>query len=222
LWNVLEGVLSYYSGDSIISKARYIIPKLMCLYYLKDKLNVFWNTLQKSRGYEQVVEDFIRDSTHETNHDKYDVLKLLTNIIKYGEDLGNHFGTNKYILNRKYLELGQIIVGKSNLFEEVNEIHKKIEYDIIRIYRTRNVLVHSGNTTKTNILLKNARLMQYISNLMGVILHYKMKNSNHTISEILYSIPETYDYYLNDSKNFKNNTDCNRAAEIFKPTYLFL
>lgn len=222
LWNVLEGMLSYYSGDSIISKARYIIPKLMCLYYLKEKLNVFWNTLQKSRGYEEEVEDFIRESTHETNYDKYDVLKLLTNIINYGEDLCNHFGTNKYILQRKYLELGHIIVGKSNLHEEVSEIHKKIEYDIIRIYRTRNVLVHSGNTTNTNILLKNARLMQYISNLMGVILHYKMKNSNHSISEILYSIPETYDCYLNDCKSFKDNKDCKRAAEIFKPTYLFL
>ncbi len=222
LWNVLEHILSYYSEDSIISKARFIIPKLMCLYYLKDKLNVFWHTLQVSRGYEQPVADFIQSSKHEAHPEKYDISKLLSNIKIRGEDLCKHFGTNKYILSRKYRELGMIITGENNLFQEIEELHRKIEYDIVRIYRTRNVLVHSGNTTRTNILLKNARLMQYTSNLMGVILHYKMKNSNHTISEILYSIPETYDCYLKDCQEFKKNIDHKPVAEIFHLTYLFL
>lgn len=222
LWNVLEYILSYYSGDSIISKARYIIPKLMCLYYLKDKINIFWNTLQVSRGYEKVVESFIQDSKHEIFTEKYDIVKLLSNIEINGEKLSNSFGTNKYILDRKYQELGMIITRKNSLHEEIKELHKKMEYDIVRIYRTRNVLVHSGNITQTNILLKNARLMQYISNLMAVILHYKMKNSNHSISEILYSIPETYDCYLKDCEEFKKNADYKTSVEIFKPTYLFL
>lgn len=222
LWNVLEYILSYYSGDSIISKARYIIPKLMCLYYLKDKLNIFWNTLLVSRGYEKPVEDFIQNSKHEAYPDKYDISKLLSNIEKTGGNLSGYFGTNKYILDRKYQELGAMIAGKTKLHEELKELHEKIEYDIVRIYRTRNILVHSGSVTKTNILLKNARLMQYISNLMGVILHYKMKNSNHSISEILYSVPETYNSYLKDCQAYKGNNGNKSVVEIFKPTYLFL
>lgn len=223
LWNALEYILSYYSGDSIISKARHIVPKLMCLYYLKDKLNVFWNTLHMSRLYGKPVEEFIHNSTDVKDPDKYDIPKLLTNIKTSGEKLCEHFGTNKYILSRKYQELGMIIERENSLQREIEELHKKIEYDIVRIYRTRNVLVHSGSTTKTDILLKNARLMQYISNLMGVILHYKMINSNHSISEILYSIPETYDCYIKDCKDFKENENYNKPIEeIFKPTYLFL
>ena len=221
-WNVLEYILSYYSGDSIISKARYIIPKLMCLYYLKDKLNIFWNTLQVSRGYDKPIDDFIKNSKHDSLSEKYDIAKLLFNIKENGKELSKSFGTNKYVLDRKYQELGMIITGENSLYQEITDLHKRIEYDIVRIYRTRNILVHSGNITKTNILLKNARLMQYISNLMSVILHYKMKNSNHSISEILYSVPETYDCYLKDCEDFKKNVDNRSAVDIFKPSYLFL
>jgi len=222
LWNVLEYILSYYSGGSIISKARNLVPKLMCLYYLKDKLNVFWNTLLMSRRYLQPVEEFIQNSRHDDYPDKYDIFKLINNIEKSGEELSSNFGTNKNILDRKYKEIGAIITRKTKLHDEIKELHEKIEYDIVRIYRTRNILVHSGNITRTNILLKNARLMQYISNLMGVILHYKMKNSNHSISEILYSIPETYTCYLKDCQAFIGESGDKSVVEIFKPTYLFL
>ena len=98
LWNVLESILSYYSDDSIISKARCLIPKLMCLYYLKDKLNIFWNTLQKSRDYKEKVTNFIQDSINEKIPNKYDITKLINNIKTYGEELCEYFGTNRNIL----------------------------------------------------------------------------------------------------------------------------
>lgn len=221
LWNALEYILSYYSGESIISKARFIIPKLMCLYYLKDKLNVFWNTLLTSRNYEDDVKEFIEQSKSDIDPNKYDMNDLLVSIEKKGEILCNRFGTNKQVISRKYFEIGSILACETDLKKEIELLHNKIEYDVVRIYRTRNILVHSGNLTNTNILLKNARLMQYISNLTGVILHYKMKNNNHTIAEILYSIPETYVKYLNDIEKSENKFSI-PLEEVFKPQYLFL
>ncbi len=218
-WNVLEYVLSYYSGESIISKVRFIIPKLVCLYYLKDKLNIFWNTLAVSRGYGDEVKEFIDNSKKDDF--KYDIKKLIENIEKAGMGLSECFGTNKHVLTRKYFEVGGIIAGKVDLRKELENLHKRIEYDIVRIYRTRNILVHSGSLTNTNIVMKNARLMLYISNLLGVILHYKMKNSQYSISEILCTVPETYNYYLDsctkDGEKYKAPIE-----EIFKPQYLFM
>lgn len=224
LWSVLEYLLSYYSGNSIIGKAKEIIPKIMCLYLLKDKLNIFWSILQKSLKREEIVEDFINKSLLSDSFEKYDIKKLLYNVQHFNKTLIGKFGYNSQILDRKYCEIGGIISKKIDIVKYLKEIHEMIEADIIRIYRTRNIIVHSGNLTKTNVLLKNARLMQYISNLIGVILYYKMKNNEHTIKEILYSIPETYrDYFeqLNKLKNEKN-TDKVDMEEVFKPKYLFL
>lgn len=242
LWNVLEYILGHYSGDSIISKARFIIPKIMCLYYLKDKVNIFWTTLQLSRNHKQPVLDFISESEDENYKGKYDIDKLLNIILSSGEELSENFGTNKYVLSRKYLEIGMLLhipllekqsgdnekdkrnklnAEQKKLKKEIEELHRLIDYDIVRIYRTRNILIHSGNITRTNILLKNARLTQYLNNLMALILHYKMKNSNHSISEILYSVPETYNAYLNDCINYKEGSGITNT-EIVKPKYLFL
>ena len=43
LWSVLEYMLTFHEGSSIISKVKDIIPKVICLYYIKDKINMFWN-----------------------------------------------------------------------------------------------------------------------------------------------------------------------------------
>ena len=134
-----------------------------------------------------------------------------------------------------------MIDKKMDLAALIEKTHQMIEDDISRIYRTRNIVVHSGNQTHTNILLKNIRLTRYLSNLLGVILHYKMKNNEITIQEILYSIPATYENYLEELKEFKkskntkgkdsqsedsqsedSNEDESVVEEIFKPSYLFL
>lgn len=224
LWSVLEYLLSYYSSDSIISKAKDIIPKIMCLYMLKDKLNIFWNLLSYSVNKEELAEEFMAKSLLDGNKEKYDISKLIENINTYNVTLQDKFGYNGIILNRKYFELGCILDKEVDLSVIIKDTHQTIEDDIIRIYRTRNIIVHSGNQTKTNTLLKNVRLTQYISNLIGVILHYKMKNNEHTIQEILYSIPATYENYLKMLEKFKKEKDfnINLLQEIFKPHYLFL
>ena len=241
LWSVLEYLLSYYSSNSIISKAKDIIPKLMCLYMLKDRLNIFWNVLQASINREEEAEEFMASSSLTTNKEKYDVSKLISNIKKNKETLIDKFGYNGVVLNRQYSELGCMIDKKMDLAALIEKTHQMIEDDISRIYRTRNIVVHSGNQTHTNILLKNIRLTRYLSNLLGVILHYKMKNNEITIQEILYSIPATYENYLEELKEFKkskntkgkdsqsedsqsedSNEDESVVEEIFKPSYLFL
>lgn len=222
LWSVLEYLLSYYSSSSIILKAKDIIPKIMCLYMFKDKLNTFWSLLLSSLNREAIVEEFISQSLYDNNVEKYDIKLIIDNIVSYGEKLTDKFGYNTIILNRKYCELGSIIGAKVDLKKIITSTHQKIEDDIVRIYRTRNIMVHSGNQTKSNILLKNTRLTQYISNLIGVLLHYKRKNNEHTIQEILYSIPVTYENYLNILKQFKDQKDSDLLVEIFKPKYLFL
>jgi hypothetical protein len=224
LWNVLEYLLSYYSSKSIISKTKDIIPKIMVLYLLKDKLNQFWSLLLSSHHKTDIAEEFLSRSKISANSDRYDTKKLIENINNYDTKLIDQFGYHSIVLNRKYCELGSILNHNCKLTDLIQNTHESIESDILRIYRTRNIIVHSGNISRTNILLKNIRLTQYLSNLTGLILHYKRKNSEHTIKEILYSIPETYNNYLILLKQFDDTSKVNYdiLSEIFKPTYLFL
>lgn len=226
LWSILEYLLSYYSSNSIISKAKDIIPKMMCLYLLKEKLNIFWNLLLKSHNRRELANEFITKSLVVDSDEKYDVSKLIANIQSYSTNLNGSLGYHEVIINRRYCELGSIISGGLNLEKLIKDTHKMIESDVVRIYRTRNIIVHSGNQTQTNILLKNVRLTQYLSNLVGVLLHYKRKNTEHSIQEILYSIPVTYENYLGmvgELKKSNHDNVCEELlVEIFKPHYLFL
>lgn len=217
LWGVMESVLTFYDGNSIIGKIKDIIPKLVCLYYIKKLLNNFWSDLLKYKPRKEefsIIDEIFNECLEGEN--KYDLEKLLNFIEKKGTQLIKDFDFND-ILKRDISRIGAFLSEKQNRIKIIENLKNSIENDLVRIYRTRNILIHSGNRTNTNINLKTLRLSQYNNHLLGVIIYYKRKNHDVTIEEILNSINLTYINYT----KILNEKPPNHF-EMCKPKYLFM
>nr|WP_096634888.1 hypothetical protein [Clostridium cochlearium] len=170
LWSVLEYMLTFHRGDSIIAKAKDIVPKVCCLYVLKDKINLFWNSLNqyKSSSYE-IVGEVIKNCRVDEDEYRYDLEKFINFVCIKGENIIEEFEFND-VLKRSIAEIGSLLFDgkiRSNL---IKKLSIEVEMDLIRIYRYRNILIHSGNRDIKNINYKTLRLYQYNNNILGLII----------------------------------------------------
>lgn len=217
LWSNLEYILTFHHGNSIISKVKSIIPKVVCLYAIKDNINVFWSRLYKLKdsGFD-IVDEFIRECKIKDDDYYYDLNKLITFIQSKGSNIINEFDFND-VLKRNIADIGEIFNNAEKRKKFIKRKHDQIEYDLARIYRARNNLIHSSNREISNINHKSLRLYQYNENLLGLIIYYKNKNPHSTITEILNSISYTYDEYLSLLGDEKAE-----LIDICKPKYFFI
>ncbi|WKG33400.1 hypothetical protein [Priestia aryabhattai] len=220
LWSALEYILIPFPKKSIIEKARQIIPKVISLYTVKDKMNILWDNLQTSNGTEE-VKSLLSSciSTEKVSSDKikkYDKDKF-ANLLKNKTTatiLHNSF--NSSILRRQIAELNGLLNKQKELKEVMRLNSKIINHDLNRIYRVRNKLVHSGRNIPQNIEIITGRLFRYVSCLIGTLIHYLDRSPHLTIEEILHSIVATYDWYLSEDLAQLEIND------LVTPPYLYL
>ncbi len=183
LWSVLEYILTFNEGHSIISNVKDIIPKVVCLYSIKDKINMFWNQLYKYKNSDiEIIGKFIESCIKDNDEYQYDINKLISFIQQEGESLIKAFEFNS-VLQRNIGEIGFLINNKEARVQYIKKVEAEVEYDVSRIYRSRNILIHSGQREIINIDCKSLRLYKYNSHLLALIIYYKSKNPYLTITE---------------------------------------
>lgn len=217
LWAVLEYILTFKeSNGSIISKVKDIIPKITCLYIMKDKVNVFWSRLYGYKDKGIPIVDEVLKCKKEGHEYQYELNPLIKLILDKGPNIVNEFEFDNN-LARCVSEIGGFLIRPKTLFKYLENKKEEIKHDIVRSYRARNVLIHSGRETRVNLNFKALRLYCYNNNLLGLIIYYLYKNPNFKITEILNSIDYTYDNYI---KGLHEESII--QEEICKPKYLFI
>lgn len=230
-WSSLEYLLNSYEGKSIIGKIIDIIPKVICLYFMKDKLNVLWDKviqLRGNRNYKpiEIIEKMLSNCSVHKNHEKYDKEKLIKFLSEetHLESLSTAIQED-IVLHREISALGTLLYG-GNLLSEINKLHDRLQHDLTRIYRTRNRLAHSENDLTINLDIITIRLNKYVNSLIGTVIHYLKRQPDLYISEILNSIHETYNKYIKDleqlKKEKKNVIESSDLKNIMFPPYLYL
>ncbi|WHY01092.1 hypothetical protein [Neobacillus sp. DY30] len=217
LWAVLEYLLTFKeSGGSIISKVKDVVPKVVCLYYLKDKINVFWNRIYEHRDKKiPIIDEFLKCKKQGEIY-QYDLDKLIEFISNKGPNLITELEFS-LALSRDIAEIGLFLNNPKKLAEQISVKNQEIKHDLVRIYRARNMLIHSGKETKANLSCRSLRLYKYNNNLIGLIIYYMCKNPHFKISEILNSIDYTYENYIHELKE-----GASLETDIIKPKYLFI
>jgi len=217
LWAVLEYMLTFKeTGGSIIAKVKDVIPKIVGLYIMKDKINIFWSRIYEQRGKNiTIIEEFL-ECKKENEEYQYDINKLIEFINSKGPLLISELEFNE-TLSRDIAEIGLFLNDPTKLAKHIETKVQEIKHDLVRIYRARNVLIHSGKETKIDLNCKSLRLYTYNNNLIGLIIYYMCKNPHFKITEILNSIDYTYENYV---KGLESGTI--EKIEISKPKYLFI
>ncbi len=217
-WSVLEYILTFKESNdtSIISKIKNTIPKVICLYIMKDKLNVFWQKIYQYKDQKAQIISDILDCRKVDSEYEYDV-QLLLNFIFSKEELLISELEFDISLSKSIADIGLLLSDKKKIKDYIENKKDEITYDLVRSYRARNILIHSGRETHVNLNLIALKLYAYNNNLLGLLIYYLHKNPNYKITEILNSIDYTYDNYIQQLDNDELST-----KTICKPPYLFL
>lgn len=224
MWSSLEYTLNSYPGKSIINKVLDIIPKVICLYIIKDKMNILWEILTPYKTKKQfkdiaIIKDLF-DTCSNGEAGKYDK-KSFAEFLSTEEKLvalRDSF-SNRILIQREIANI-RVLLSLEKTLEIIESTYQSIEHDLTRIYRIRNKIVHSGNDIPYSIDIFTLRLHRYVNSLISTIIHYVKRQPNLTIPEVLSSIHETYEWYINYIQDAKSNK--HDKTEIASPHYVYL
>lgn len=226
-WSALEYSIYPFPKNSIIEKARTIVSESFALFYIKNKMNIFWERLnfvmQKKHADIDHPEckKFIDYCKDEKDFDTKKMVKfLLDNELYQGiiNEISFHI-----VLQREIMELIMLNNDPKKLENAIEDYCESIINDLNCIYRLRNQLIHSAKSMDDPLEYISLRLYRYVNSIVATILYYKKRNPRVSIIEILNSLHNTYQVYLADIKKLKKgNISPETAYRIVRPQYLFL
>mgnify|MGYP004520713189 FL=1 len=237
-WSSLEYILYPFPRFTIIEKARVVVPEVFALFYLKNKLNIFWARLtycMEKKGYSEkypVLRSFIMDCQVEKDYSTPKIISYLSNPEKYESILSEL--TFHIVLERECRELIMLLTEQEKAAKAIQEYFDGIKHDLNYIYRLRNQLIHSAKDIDDSLEYISFRLYRYVNSVLSTILYYQEKNSSYNITDILSSVDATYQDYDKklspDTKKKKKNSPETSSKtlsqediyRIVRPKYLFI
>lgn len=237
-WSALEYVLYPFPRFTIIEKARVVVPEVFSLFYIKNKMNIFWSRLTyylETRYQESELYEAVRfvDECKEDSDGGYDTKKVIAvfqdqkRVEKMADSFSKHV-----VLHRELSELFMLINSPQKAVAAIEDYYEGIKQDLNFIYRLRNQLIHSTKGTDDSLEHISMRLYRYVNSVLSTILYYKEKNSEYTITDILNSIDATYQDYISawnakkmDRKRAQEDEkqlSLQEAYKMVRPSYLFI
>lgn len=237
-WSSLEYILHPFPKYTIIEKARVIVPEVFSLFYLKNKLNIFWSRLtycMEKKGYKErytALDFFCTDCREGKDYSTRKVISYLLDKDRYTallSELSFHI-----VLERECRELVMLLTEPQKASKAIKGYYEEIKHDLNYIYRLRNQLIHSARDIDDSLEYISFRLYRYVNSVLSTILYYEEKNNAYSIIDILSSIDATYQNYsskvlIDEPKNKQNNKgrEDKKVTEeegyrLVRPKYLFL
>lgn len=204
-WTSVESITRFYKeSGSNINIVNDIIPKVMSMYIIKQKMNCLWD-----RIYPLINKGILKDGRlisciSNKNNIKYDKLEFATYLLKDDTSKWLYENTqSNIIICRKVAEINNYLKNPSALEKYIEFKMKCIENNINSIYRLRNKLVHSGGSVNISMENYTQRLQYYLNCILGTLIYHMKRNPDLEISEVLYSIIASYAEYMNNIKELK-------------------
>ena len=233
-WSALEYALYPFPRNSIIEKARTVVSESFALFYIKNKMNIFWERLNytmEKKGAEEEhkkCKEFMDICRGEKDFDTLKMIEFLQDETKY-KDLLNDMEFH-VVLKRELMELIMLMTDSRKLKAAIEEYHEEIIHDLDCVYRLRNQLIHSAKGKDESLEHISLRLYRYVNSIVANILYYKKKNAEVGIVEILNSLHNTYNAYMEKLESWepkkKGDTVKGMTVEdgysMVRPKYLFL
>ncbi|MFY0311442.1 hypothetical protein ACFMBG_16250 [Leisingera sp. D0M16] len=157
LWTSLETLVPAKSHGSIISGVAYGVLPFIGLNYVRrifERLTfdiLRWNRRELTRA--------LADTKFPAGADIVEKVFCLV-VVKENEDtLSEFLGRllNFELLRFRVFTLNKMYSRPEKIFKSIESHQQRVEWQLHRIYRTRNSIVHSGHTPKyTSLLVSNA------------------------------------------------------------------
>jgi len=210
VWIALETLVPslVYGGGKVVKIRNGLMPILLVNYLPRiiQRLTadlVRWNRSKTSR--------ILRGTNISSDKRLYEkVLELLV-LPEYQEHLNELYAElgNFYLLRFRVFEVSELFRKPEKLIEKLKEHEKKVDWQLRRIYRTRNLIVHSGRTISyIDTLIENTH--DYLDQAIDAVLDYSCGIlSAKSIDQAFDMAKIDYEVYLDNLKNTANFSEDN-------------
>lgn len=232
-WSALEYAIYPFPKESIIEKARVLVSESFTLFFIKDKMNIFWKRLRYVIGKRAASEEYAKCNNfieYCKEEDGFNTLKLIEFLQDKSlrgdvlEELSFHI-----VLEREMRELVMLVTDIEKTRKILSGYHDSIVHDLDCVYRMRNQLIHSAKGMDDSLEHISLRLYRYVNSIVSTILYYKKRNPSASIIEILNSLHNTYEVYMDYLKGLEKKISpaggeigVQDGYKMVRPPYLFL
>lgn len=214
-WSSLEKIVSSYSAPSIIEKVNGIIPKVMAMYTIKQKMNHLWDRLLPI--IDKLNDDSLKECSRKSNSKKYNKERFAKYLLNDITALGLYEKTSSnVVINRSIAEINNLLKNPKALEEHIKFVEQSIRHNINSLYRLRNNIVHNGGKVDIKIEYKIMTLQHYINCIIGTLIHHIRINPDLIIEEVLHSIVITYNSYIAGIKELENKISNIQKSDLSK------
>lgn len=212
-WVALESFVKSNQYSSIIVNIYDVVPNVIFTRNIFRMLRDFYTMCRKC-GIEFSIED------EETFNKKVEFLLKTLIDNEQSEQLINQCKNTNILLGVRCKELSDLFKNPKTVKGSINSYCQKIEWQLQRLYRVRNSLVHSGETNQ-NISLFYSHLDHYLNNLLSEVI-YKLNNNNYdTIDEIFSAMKDNYDATIDVLDSIKPKDNVNSYVKLLLNGALF-
>ncbi|WP_217078232.1 hypothetical protein [Clostridium baratii] len=214
-WSSLEKIVSSYSSPSIIEKVNTIIPKVICMYIIKQKMNHLWDRLLPI--IDKLNDENLKACSRKSNSKKYNKERFATYLLRDDTALNLYKKTSSNIvINRNVAEINNLLKNPKALEEHIKFVEQSIRHNINSLYRLRNNIVHNGGKVDIKIEYKIMTLQHYLNCIIGTLIHHIRMNPDLIIEELLHSIVITYNSYIAGIKELEKSKSEIQESELSK------
>ncbi|WP_052266616.1 hypothetical protein [Pseudomonas fluorescens] len=209
IWIALETLVPSHinGGGKVVKVCNAIIPVLMKNYLERLVIDLAADLVLWNRTTTGKIVKKIKDAKSKKLYQKILELISLDEHKDLREDLYKELG-NYHLLRFRTFELSELFRKPESLLKKISLHEKKLSWQIRRIYRTRNLIVHSGRSIPyISSLIENAH--DYLDQTMNMIVQYSCGDlSARTLEQAFDMAKLDWEVYFNNLKSTKQiNSD---------------
>lgn len=210
IWIALETLVpSHINGGSKISKiCNAMLPILLRKYHQRILRRATADLIRWSRSKTSKI---LRKIKNQENLDLYEkVLSLLA--LEENKELRSELYAELgdfHLLRLRLFELSELFSNPKNLISRIEIHEKKVSWQIRRIYRTRNLIVHSGKSPKyLDTLIENAH--DYLDQTLDSIIEYSCGYLDaKTLEQVFDMAKVDWDVYISNMREISEINSSN-------------
>ncbi len=194
LWIALEALFQETDGDSVIGRIRRTLPRVVASNYLIDILRELAKDLVRNKGGDfSVIECFFPRSTP-----KYIDLSELLEALSDNENgpritaLLQFTGNHELLVHRVYRLWKEYFRERDVLYRRIKRHVENVDWQIARLYRVRNAIMHQGSAD-TDLIYLSHHLNHYYRIAIHKCLGTLRENAQLTVMGALTVIREEFE-----------------------------
>ena len=194
-WIALEFLMKSGLHNTIIGQIVEYLPKLLVIQYTRKLLVDLSSNISRS-GFDMSILPSIGIHLNEKNQiDKFE--ELYDALKDTGKVSIITSKTNDFLLKNRIIEIADILKDDESLKAKLTHHLENVKWNLQRIYRTRNKIVHSANIN-VNLIQLEANLSYYFTSLFDYIIFVSTENDDiRSIEDFLLKCDARYEFLSN-------------------------